>query len=383
MGFVVTSSVVLGGIHQRVALPVRRLPRTVAFPVASVHWRTHAASVSLAVAHGPVLFQKNPGTERPIASVTKMMTANLVLTHPNIYPLNRVITITAAEVKNDRHGLVTGDSEVPLRLGQQVTVKDLLYALMLPSADDGAWTLADNYPGGASAFIKAMNQRARVLGMDHTHYVDPDGVNRESYSTTHDLLRLIRHDMALGEFRRLVETRIQKTRFGRLTNLNQLLWSYAGATGIKTGWTPSAGSCLAFSATRSVDRHRVSLEGVVLDEPNFNPMFNDVAQLLDTGFSALRYHTVVQKGAVAAVVSVKGGWFSPHRTVPLVVAGPIGAFATSRHAVLVVRWTKHNPSRYQAGETVGYAGLQEAGWKTLWVPIKAAATIREPWYRRV
>lgn len=382
VGVALAGAVFLTGVRTRIGPPVRVVPVIVHLRLGRAVWDTSAKSIALMAVGGPWLYRRNAEVERPIASVTKTMTAYLVLTHPAVYPLNRVITITPSEVVNDRRGLLKADSEVPLRVGQKVTVRDLLYALMLPSADDGAWTLADNYPGGSRAFIQAMNQKAQVLGMNHTHFVDPDGVNHLGYSTAADLMKLLQRDMALKEFRTLVTSKTANTRFGRLVNLNQLLWTYPGTIGIKTGWTPWAGSCLAFAATRKFDGHPLTIEGVVLGEPSFGPMFQDVTNLLNTGFDSVRYQTVLPRGATIATVAMKTGWLERPRQVRLVLKRALGVFATRARAKIMVRWT--GPERgYHAGERVGTVYVQEAGWRTASAAVIAESTLTVPWWKRL
>ncbi len=371
------------GLHNRVGRPVVVTPTVRALRPAAPAWHTLAGSAALGVLGGPYLWGYRAGVERPIASVTKTMTADIVLTHPHRYPWKRTIAITPAEVLNDRRGLLKADSEVPLRSGQHVTVGDLLEALMLPSADDSAWVLADNYPGGSSAFIAAMNQRARELGMQHTHYVDPDGVNHRGYSTASDLMKLMTADMKIPAFRQLVRTKTADTAFGQITNLNQLLWTYRGAIGIKTGWTPWAGSCLAFAATRRIGGRMMTLQGVVLGEPSFGPMFQDVTQLLNTGFQSLRYQVLLPKGGVVAEAEVAGGFLAGSDREKFVVSRPLGAFATAPRAHLALRWMPLRASGYRAGEVVGYAGYREAGWQTAWVPVVATRTISVSWLNRI
>lgn len=371
------------GLHQSVGRPVVVTPRVRALLQVAATWHTQAGSAALDVVEGPHLWRYRANVERPIASVTKTMTADIVLTHPHIYPWKRVITITRAEVLNDRRGLLKADSEVPLRLGQHVTVRDLLEALMLPSADDGAWVLADNYPGGRAAFMAAMNQRAKALGMGHTHYVDPDGVNHRGYSTASDLMKLMAADMKIPAFRQLVRSKTADTAFGQLTNLNQLLWTYPGAIGIKTGWTPWAGSCLAFAATRRIGGREITIQGVVLGEPSFGPMFQDVTQLLNTGFQSLHYQVLLPKGGVVAEADVAGGFLAGSHREKFVVSRSVGGFATAPEAHLVLRWLPLRAAGYRAGEVVGYAGYREAGWKTAWVPVLASRTISVSWLNRI
>ncbi|MCY0879161.1 MAG: D-alanyl-D-alanine carboxypeptidase [Firmicutes bacterium] len=380
LGAALGTAALLSGGWVRLSPPQAVISREVLLRRHAVHWQSTAQSAILAVAHGPVLYSREAQVRRPIASVTKMMTAYLVLTHPRLYPENRRITITAPEVLNDRQGLLKGDSEVPLQVGERVTVGNLLLALMLPSADDAAWVLARSYPGGAPAFIRQMNRTAAELGMRETHYVDPDGVNHLGYSTARDLLTLINRDMALRRFRQLVRTKRAHTPWGWLTNLNQLLWQYPGAIGIKTGWTPYAGSCLAYAAVRYHGGQRLVLEGVVLDEPSFGVMFRDVAGLLNEGFRALRYQVVFPRGATVAVVRVRGGWWRrPQPAVKLVLGQPVGAYPVATRARVQVRWVVRHWTRLSRGEVVGYLRLRLGTTETPWVPVKAQRGAQNRW----
>ncbi len=381
IGLLLGLAVISTGVRARLMGP--RTTAHASYPLNPPHltFSTQAGSAVLEVKGGRRLFQHHQDVERPIASVTKMMTANMVLTHPHLYPPRALVTITAAEVANYERGLQKGDSEVPIYSGEKVSVQDLLWALMLPSADDAAWILADHYPGGSKAFIRAMNRRARKFSMDHTHYVDPDGVNHLGYSTASDLMRLTKQDMALSSFRRLVETKTMHTKFGTLTNLNRLLWTYRGATGIKTGWTPWAGTCLAFSASR----RDLTLYGVVLGEPSVSlaPMFQDVTKLLNRGFQDVPWRTPVDAGAVVGEMTLRRGWLLSTRTVPLVLKRSLGAYALTNDAHLEVYWRAHVGEALQAGQVVGEARLKAGSYTSRWSPVVASTTVTVRWWERL
>ncbi|PSR26475.1 MAG: D-alanyl-D-alanine carboxypeptidase [Sulfobacillus thermosulfidooxidans] len=357
--------------------PSLQVPKIFHLPRVPSLWHTLAGSCEIQVAGGPILFQKNAYLERPIASTTKIMTAYLTL-EDKMMPLNRKVTITSQEVLNDRQGLLKADSEVPLSRGQVVSVQDLLWALMLPSADDAAWVLAraatDNHP---ARFIAAMNQQARQFHMDHTHYVDPDGVNHEGYSTAADLMILTQHVMKNPEFRLLVRTKTHKTAFGVLSNLNQLLWSYPGAIGVKTGWTPWAGSCLVFGATRVEHGSPLTVYGVVLGEPAFNPMFHDTAQLLNTAFHT-SWSPLIHAGQTVLVLHIQRVLTTT--TLALYAAKPLGAYDVGEDATLQWRLKKPGPA-WHAGQILGYARINAKGWpESSWVPLKARTSYVMPWW---
>lgn len=346
---------------------------------ASLAFHTLAGSAQIEIPGASVLYAKNVNQERPIASTTKIMTAYLVLKDSSKVPLDRVITVTAADTANYKNGLLKADSEVPLHTGQKTTVRDLLWALMLPSADDAAWSLARVVSRHASRFVALMNKEATQLGMRRTHYLDSDGVNYHAVSTAKDLLKVTTVALKNREFRIFVGTLTRHTlSFGVLTNLNQLLGSYPGAFGVKTGWTPSAGSCLVFAARRTLGGHRLTLYGVVLGEPGFRRMFVDVRGLLDTGFQ-LPYQTLIRRDGVVAKIRVVGAG-NPH-SINLSVREDLGHFQTGGDAKVEWQWSRLHSS-WLAGAVMGrcrliYGGSHRQG---PWVDIVADQGFTRPWW---
>lgn len=243
-------------------------------------------------ATGADLWSRSSVTEHPIGSVTKVMTAYVVLRTPGLN-LHRVITVPAGITAYDER---YDASTAGLRPGEKLTTAQLLYAMMLPSGCDAAYTLAAAYGPGLSGFIARMNAAARALGMGKTHYSDfsglPDPTEYATYSTVHDLVILGRAAMRLKPFAEVVATREYQTGAGAghrahvWKNLNPLLGRYPGAAGIKTGYTHGAGQCLLFEAKRGSK----TLIGVVLDSSAVNSATltaaaADATALLNWGFS--------------------------------------------------------------------------------------------------
>jgi serine-type D-Ala-D-Ala carboxypeptidase (penicillin-binding protein 5/6) len=244
-------------------------------------------------ATGADLWSRGSVSEHPMGSITKIMTAYVVIEAGN---LNRVITVPSGIVGYDNK---YDASTAGLAPGEKLTALQLLYALLLPSGCDAAYTLAAAYGKGGrlTDFIAQMNATARKLGLTKTHFSDfsglPDPGEYTTYSTARDLVSLGRDAMRLAVFRQVVGTRtyrVPPTSHNDphvWTNLNLLLAHYAGATGIKTGWTTAAGNCLLFAATRG----REELIGVVLDSSKpdspagLNAATSDAAALLNWGFS--------------------------------------------------------------------------------------------------
>lgn len=236
---------------------------------------------------GQLLWAKDAYTERPIASITKVMTALLVIRAGN---LDRKITIPKSVLN---YVAKWGANSAGLVPGQVLTADELLHALLLVSACDAAYTLATVYGPGMPAFIAKMNAAARQLGLTHTHFTSPDGLpyptETSTYSTPAELLELGQVAMQSAVFRSIVGMRFYSLKKGDghgaywWGNLNELIGYYPGAVGIKTGFTDAAGHCLLFEVVRAGR----ALIGVVLGSPPTGPGSGaqDAAKVLNWGFS--------------------------------------------------------------------------------------------------
>ena len=239
---------------------------------------------------GHILFDLNGERPQPMASTTKIMTALIAIQAED---LNTVVTVHQDAV--DESALHNG-SNASLRAGDQLTLKELLYALLLPSGDDAAIAIADAVGGSTSNSVNTMNLFAYRLRLFQTHYNNPDGLTYYDahnnpipglYTTAYDLVRLARYAMTIPLFAQMVSTRhfaLPATALHRAyiwDNTNKLLATYPGMTGIKTGYTVEAGGCLVFSATRN-GHHLV---GVVMHSRDENYRFIDAKILLNWGFA--------------------------------------------------------------------------------------------------
>jgi D-alanyl-D-alanine carboxypeptidase (penicillin-binding protein 5/6) len=235
---------------------------------------------------GQVLWSRDPGTERPMASVTKVMTALLVLESGD---LNRQIRVPKAA---QAYAWKYGGETASLHPGDVLTVQQLLDGLLLASGADAAYTLASAYGPGLAAFVARMNAAAAAMGMTHTHFTSPDGLpyptETSTYSTPPDLVTLGLAAMRYPVFRSIVRLSFYHLPAGPghhqywWDNTNELVGSYPGAAGIKTGYTDDAGHCLLFEAVRNGR----SLIGVVLDSPPTGPAaaVQDARRILNWGF---------------------------------------------------------------------------------------------------
>lgn len=248
--------------------------------------QAQAAAVADA-SDGTVLWSRELNTERPIGSITKVMTAVVVL---DVGDLDRPITVPYAVLA---YVSSYDASNAGLRPGDTLTAAQLLAALLLPSGADAAYALATAYGPGIPAFVAKMNATAAALGLTRTHFSNFDGLPYpaadSNTSTPADLITLGRFAMQSAVFRWIVDTRTYRVAAGYghrayvWHNTDPLLGVYPGAIGIKTGFTKAAGHCLLFEATRNGR----SFIGVTLDSPGVGVTVNgaDPTRLLNWAFS--------------------------------------------------------------------------------------------------
>ncbi|MFF1766588.1 D-alanyl-D-alanine carboxypeptidase family protein [Streptomyces sp. NPDC058249] len=240
------------------------------------------------------LYTKAADTKRSTGSTTKIMTAKVVLAQPN---LNLDAKVTIQKAYSD-YVVANNASQAHLIVGDKVTVRQLLYGLMLPSGCDAAYALADKFGSGSTraarvkSFIGKMNAAATSLHLTNTHFDSFDGIgNGSNYSTPRDLTKIASSAMKNTTFKTVVKTKsytaktITKTGSTRTmaawTNTNGLLSSYTGTIGVKTGSGPEAGYCLVFAATRNGK----TVIGTVLSSTSIPARESDAKKLMDYAFA--------------------------------------------------------------------------------------------------
>ena len=189
---------------------------------------------------GRVLYAHHAEEERPIASTTKLMTALVAL--ESTPDLETVIKVRP-------EWTAAGGSSMYLRAGEELTLRELLYGLMLSSGNDAALAVAGGCAGDVETFVEGMNRRARDLGMEHTRFSNPNGLEDEgNYSTARDMARLAQVCLANEKLQEIVSTKTITVGERSLVNHNKLLWRYEGCIGLKTIW-PGGRWCLRRSGT--------------------------------------------------------------------------------------------------------------------------------------
>lgn len=260
---------------------------------------TAPSAVLMEASTGRVLFEKDPHALRSCASITKVMTLCLVFQALDSGQLSLDQTLTASA-----HAASMGGSDIWLEEGESMTVDDLIKATVIMSANDAAVVLAEAVSGSEEAFVAQMNEKAQQLGMNDTVFKNCNGLDEEGHVTSaYDVAlmsrELIRHEKVFD----YTLTWMDSVRGGetQLVNTNKLIRGYPGITGLKTGTTGQAGSCI----TATAEREGLSLIAVVLGADSTDHRFQDAAALLDYGFAGWKA-TVPEAPALEPVPVARG-----------------------------------------------------------------------------
>lgn len=273
------------------------------------------AAILVEVSTGRILYEKNSTKQMYPASTTKVLTAILVIENCE---LDEIVTVRESSLSNIPSGYVTCN----LQVGEQLSVKDLLYALMIPSANDAAYVLAEYVAGSVEEFSVMMNDKARQLGCKTTHFVNPNGIHEDShYSSAYDLYLIADYAMKNEFFRTLVATteytlpatekypnedRVLETT-NELLNENSRKYFYKNAIGIKTGYTSKAGNCLIGGTSRDgLEFIAVVLNGGTTNE-GLNSRYVDSKKLFEYAYDNFTLTKIIEKGSVVQTLEIENG----------------------------------------------------------------------------
>jgi serine-type D-Ala-D-Ala carboxypeptidase (penicillin-binding protein 5/6) len=255
------------------------------------------AAIVVDARDGAVMFAKHPDAERSIASTTKLMTALLALEQAKP---SDVFTAPA-------YNAMPAESRINLREGEQMTVHDLLEALLLESANDAAETLAEGISGSREAFVEEMNARAADLGLEHTSYANPVGLDEAgNYSSARDLADLARVLLQRPRFARIVDMPEAELESGArprvVDNRNDLISAYPWVSGVKTGYTANAGNVLVGAADGAGGARVIS---VVLGEPTESARNSETLALLRWGLTRFQRVRVLDPRRMVAQADIE------------------------------------------------------------------------------
>lgn len=254
---------------------------SIIFPI-----KVYAASeiVVMDLDSGRVLYENNAHQKRLIASITKIMTAIVSIENME---LNKEITVGEEVLKS--YGTNTY-----IEVGEKITVKDLLYGLLLRSGNDAAMTLASSYENGPESFVNMMNTKAQEIGMNNTIFENPHGLDEETknYSTAYDMALLSKYAYQNKIYKMIAKTKKYTTKTSNKSyvwyNRNKLLSTYKYCTGGKNGYTPSAGKTLVTTASKD----NLNLTIVTLNDPN---IYETHQSLYEYYFSKYKNYTIIDK----------------------------------------------------------------------------------------
>ena len=334
------------------------------FPVSAVDYKFNADTVSDEVYlenlnAGAVVYEKNSNKRSYPASTTKIMT--FIITAENVSDLeNTSVTIKQDIISGlDLESTVMGLSS---HIGEKVSVKNLLYGLMLPSGNDAALVLADYVGGGISGFVEKMNAKAVELGCKNTHFANPHGLyDTNHYSTAHDMALIAKHAMKIKGFMDICNTvYYTPDGFKTLHNTNYMLDSeaeggqyyYQYTKGIKTGYLDEAGKCLVTSSDKNGDKYLCVCLGAAFSyAENVNYAMKDSAKLYDWAYKNLGVQTIY--GTADSLASVDVKYVRNGKTLEAVPEKEISAFLPNNYDKKKLKVEINCPEQVDAPVTQG------------------------------
>lgn len=331
------------------------------------------SAVLMEAGTGQVLFEKNGHEVRPCASITKVMTLCLTFEALEAGNLNLTDQLSASA-----HASSMGGSDIWLKEGELMSVDDLLKATVIMSANDAAVVLAENVAGSEESFVAKMNEKAAALGMENTVFKNCNGLDEAGHVTSaYDVALMSRELLTHEKITDYTLTWIDYVRDGatQLVNTNKLIRSYQGITGLKTGTTSQAGSCI----TATAERNGLKLIAVVLGAASTDDRFRDAAALLDYGFAG--WSVTVPETPTLPPVPVTGG-----------MTDSVGARAGASPEILLpssaqseieqeITWRQNLTAPISKGEVIGQITYSAGGETLAQVDITAAEDVEAITFR--
>jgi serine-type D-Ala-D-Ala carboxypeptidase (penicillin-binding protein 5/6) len=322
---------------------------------------------ALVDADGRVLWGRSADKRRPMASITKIMTAIVALEHSS---LDESVVIPKASVS-------VGESTASLRAGEKLSMREVLQALLVKSGNDAAIAVAQHVAGSEAGFVDLMNAKAQELGLKDTHFTNPHGLDQPGhYTTANDLAVLARYAMANPRFREIVSMKTVTIGSGKrketLQSTDELLGNYPGAMGVKTGYTSGAGYSVVSAATRG----GITLYAIVLGTSSDAVRFREARELLDWGYAHYRPTQIADGGTIVAEAPVVDyldrtvpAQLSQDTTVPVLdLDGPITRTLSVNGVTAPVA----------VGDRVGEARYTQGGRLIATVPLLATQAAGRP-----
>lgn len=300
---------------------------------------------------GKILFEKDMHTQRPPASLTKIMTMLLVME-----ALERgELSLETSMITSTRAKEMDG-TKIFLEVGEEITVEQAMIGMAVESANDAAVVVAEHLGGSVEGFVEMMNRRARELGMENTHFVNPTGLpgegGAENLTTAYDVALMSRELLKHPEITKYTTIPWDTQFMGKVYIANKnlkFIRNYPGGDGLKTGWTEEAGYCLSATALRDGTR----MIAVVMKTPTYEIRTQDAINLLNYGFAHWRSELLYKASDVLATVAVDKGKSSRVEVIPARDVAVLLEKSDNRPVQPVLRLPKLVKAPLQAGEVVG------------------------------
>lgn len=320
---------------------------------------------------GKVLYEKESDKRLPPASMTKLMT--MVLSFDSLQD-GRVKM--DEKVVTSENAWRLGGSQIYLEPGEEMTFRDMLFAIALGSANDACVAVAEHLDGSHEAFVELMNQTAKKIGMKNTHFVNAYGLpDPNHYSSARDMATLGRYALNYPRLMDFTSTKEYKLRDGEfhLVNTNKLLWWYKGAKGFKTGWTNEAKYCLV----SYVKRGDLALVAAVLGSPEPRGNFRDSMALYNYGFARYTYKSFIKEGDVCGTAVVGEGVSPEVQVVALDNVGSICLKGEEKTATYSKSIDSYINAPIKKGQVIGKAEVFMKGKPVKMVDLVAASSVEK------
>lgn len=343
------------------------------------------SAVLMEASTGKLIYNKEGNKERPLASVTKIMTMLLIFESIEEGKLKLEDKVSVSE-----HAASMGGSQVFLEPGETQNVNTMLKCISIASANDASVAMAEKVAGSEEEFVKRMNKRAKQLGMKHTHFLNccglDDGIESGHYSTAHDIAIMSRELMTrfpqVSDYATVwMDTITHVTRKGEsefgLTNTNKLIRTYDGITGLKTGSTSKAKFCLSATASRN----GMDMIAVIMAAPNPKTRFSEAAKLLDYGFANCSLYKDKKKALKIKTVPIEQGkkdMTGIYIEKPFSYVCVMGEDKTSITRKVVIK--KHIVAPVKKGDKIGEIQYKMKGKQIGSVPILADSKVDKAKY---
>ena len=331
------------------------------------------------IATGTVLYEKDPHAKLAPASVTKVMTMLLIMESIDSGKIGWEDTVTASE-----NAAAKGGSQIYLKVGETMSVSDMVKSIAVSSANDCACAMAEHIAGSEAAFVDMMNRRAKELGMNDTSFVNCTGLDddpnaKDHLTSAHDIAimsrELMKHHPDIKKYTTIWMDTVRGGAFG-LANTNKLVRFYPGATGLKTGFTSQAGYCLSSTA----EREGLGLIAVVMGAATSQDRFAACKSMLDYGFA--NYALVSPELTPEAAVPVKLGTATQVRAIPA-EAGELLVDKAQRGSITTeVSMEESVTAPVSKGQRVGMMTIRAGEQVLRQIPLVAEETVpRLTWWQ--